>query len=90
MTHRRTTHIPTSRNRAALRDLQEAIREHQRIRRAVDALEAHADPGGRRADMHLELATCECSRHVRVAPGILAEGAVVCAVCSTPFRPVER
>lgn len=88
--HRHTTHIPTSDNRAALRDLQWAIREHQRARRSGEFFHSPADPGDRPAITKLELATCECSRELRVAPGMLTDGAIVCGVCSSPFRPVGR
>jgi hypothetical protein len=74
-------------NRAALRDLQDAIREHQRAKRAAGAF---ADPGGRSVTARLELATCDCSREVRVAAGMLAGGGIVCGFCSTPFRCVAR
>jgi hypothetical protein len=80
----------TTDNRAALRDLHWAIREHQRAKRAGEAFEPPMDMGGRRANTSLVLATCECSREVRMAPGVLADGVIVCGICSTPFRPVRR
>lgn len=88
--HRHTTQTDTSDNCAALRDLQWAIREHQRAKRAGELFHSHADPGGRPAMTSLELATCDCSREVRVAPGMLADGGIVCGICSTPFRRVAR
>ncbi len=88
--HRHDTHSTTHDNRAALRNLQWAIREHQRAKRAGALYAPHADPGGRPATTSLVLATCECSREVRVAPGMLADGVIVCGVCSTPFCPAAR
>jgi hypothetical protein len=90
MARQRTTHIPQNDNLAALRDLQHAVREHQRAKRAADALDRYADPGGRPVVTNLQLAMCECSRQVRVAPSMLAAGEIACGICSTPFRLVDR
>jgi hypothetical protein len=79
----------THNNRAALRDLQGAIREHQRAKRSGEHFVPHADPGGRPANTSLVLATCECSREVRVAPAMLDEGGIVCGVCLSPFHPAR-
>jgi hypothetical protein len=34
-------------------------------------------------------AVCACPRRIRVAPGTLAQGAIVCAVCSREFAAVK-
>ena len=76
--------------RRAPRPLSGSIREHQRARRAGELFHPPAHPGDRPAITKLELATCECSRELRVAPGMLTDGAIVCGVCLSPFRPVGR
>jgi len=81
------THIATGDTRAALRDLQHAIREHQRARHAGETF-ALGDRVDRPATTTLVRATCDCSREVRVAPGELADGVIVCGICATRFRPV--
>ena len=30
---------------------------------------------------------CGCGRRIRVAPGVLALGAILCAICEQPFKP---
>jgi hypothetical protein len=80
--HRHNAHIANADNRAALRELQSAIREHQSAKRA--------GAGEHPAPASLELASCDCAREVRVAPALLADGALVCGLCSTPFRPVAH
>jgi hypothetical protein len=87
-THRHNVHTPAGDNRAALRDLQWAIRVHQRVKREL--VSHDADPGGRPAVTSLELATCDCSRELRVAPGMLSDGGIVCGICFAPFRPAGR
>jgi hypothetical protein len=57
--------------------LQQAITMHRR---------SEPDPR-RRGGTNLTVAACACPRRIRVAPGTLASGAIICEVYGEPFRP---
>jgi hypothetical protein len=59
-----------------IRALQRAITLHRR-----NEPSATGDAGG----TNLAPADCGCPRRIRVAPGTLAAGPIVCAICSQPF-----
>jgi hypothetical protein len=52
------------------------------LHRRSEAPPAHA--GG----ANLVPAVCACPRRIRVAPGTLSQGAIICAVCAHEFQAV--
>jgi hypothetical protein len=65
------------------------------IAKLARALTAHREgeckpSGRRRPDHNLKPCDCGCPRRIRIAPGVLALGPIVCSVCDQPFRPVKR
>ena len=44
---------------------------------------------GRRRDYNLLPAACACGRRIRIAPSVLAAGAITCGVCAGDFLLVE-
>ena len=58
------------------------------------ALSAHREgerqpSGRRRPDGNLKPCDCGCPRRIRIAPGVLAQGPIICTVCSQSFRQVR-
>ncbi len=58
------------------------------------SLEAYRRPeaagvaaGGRASSNNPTACMCECPRRIRVAPAVLAEGPIVCSVCTAEFTP---
>jgi hypothetical protein len=60
---------------AALEDAIPAVRRHEPRERAA----------GGRGTRTVPLARCGCPRRIRVAPSVLAAGAIVCGVCGEAF-----
>jgi hypothetical protein len=58
--------------------------------RAITLHRRHEAPsaGGARPG-NLVPAACACPRRIRVAPGTLALGAIICSVCASEFPPVD-
>jgi hypothetical protein len=75
-----TLPAPTaSRYESTIATLQRAITLHRR-----------AEPGPRAAGgTNLTPAACACPRRIRVAPGTLAAGPILCTICSQHFAPVD-
>ncbi len=65
---------------AVIADLQGAITLHRRSE--------HSD-GASAGGSNLIAATCACPRRIRVAPRTLAQGPIVCTLCSAPFAAAE-
>jgi hypothetical protein len=65
---------------ATIRQLEQAITLHRRSELAG---------AGAAGGTNLSLAVCRCPRRIRVAPGTLAAGPIVCAICSQPFALTE-
>lgn len=60
-------------------ELQHAITLHRR-----------SEPGpGANGGRNLIAAACACPRRIRVAPGTLAQGAIICAICASEFAAVK-
>jgi len=58
---------------------------------AITAVRRHEPTGeGRSRSRTVPLALCACPRRIRVAPSVLAAGAIVCAVCEQPFSLPEQ
>lgn len=58
---------------------------------AITAVGRHEPTGEWRSRSRtVPLALCACPRRIRVAPSVLAAGAIVCAVCEQPFSLPEQ
>jgi hypothetical protein len=55
----------------------------------LDDGDAGDQDGGRRRDYNLLPAACACLRRIRIAPSVLAAGAITCGVCAGDFLLVE-
>jgi hypothetical protein len=64
-----------------IRALQHAITLHRRNEPSTT---------GDAASTNLAPADCGCPRRIRVAPGTLAAGPIVCAICTGEFRLIDR
>ena len=65
---------------SAIADLERAITLHRR---------SESSEVGGAGGSNLIAATCRCPRRIRVAPGTLAQGPIVCALCGARFEAVE-
>jgi hypothetical protein len=75
-----------------------SVLRHQRVQpvRIADELlavveadlQASESGPGATGGSNLIPAACACPRHIRVAPGTLAQGAIICAVCAGEFAAV--
>ena len=60
-------------------ELERAITLHRR---------SEAPAAGAAGGTNLTAALCSCPRRVRVAPGTLAQGPIVCHICGSAFKLV--
>lgn len=60
------------------------------LAQAITVIRRHEGRPEPRAQASPPACVCACPRRIRVAPGVLAAGTIVCGVCDQPFTPDAR